>query len=356
MSTPLDLFVPGRLCILGEYADLSASYRSKNPSIDIGHTIVAPTNQGTHARVTKRTDRKLVIHSVVERTPFSINLEPDALLLEARGGGLFSYVAGVVYHLLQEYPQIGGLEIDNYSSTLPIKKGLSSSASICVLIARAFNKAYNLKLTLEQEMDFAYRGEILTPSKCGRMDQACAYPVPVLMRFDGDQLELQPLRVKTELHFVIVDLKKGKNTQKILSAVNTGFPFPKDDQDKKLHNFLGHINTSIVLRTRNAIEKGNPEEVGQMLTLAQKQFDECIAPKCDELAAPKLHNLLSFKPIQHLVYGGKGVGSQGDGSAQFLARGKAQQEELMQILHKNRQLDVDCYALDISVSQPSQPL
>lgn len=350
MSTPIELFVPGRLCILGEYADLSASYRFQNPAIEIGHTLVAPTNQGTHARVTKRTDRKLVIKSVVDNNIFSIDLDSQALLAQAQSGGLFSYIAGVTYHLLQEHPSIGGLEIHNYSSTLPIKKGLSSSASICVLIARAFNKAYHLKLTLEQEMDFAYRGEILTPSKCGRMDQACAYPVPVLMRFDGDKVDLQPLQVGKELNFVIVDLKKGKNTQKILSAVNTSFPFPQSEQDRRLHNFLGPINTEIVLRTRSAIEQGNIAEIGRLITLAQTHFDSCIAPKCDELAAPKLHNVLTYKPIQQFIFGGKGVGSQGDGSAQFLARGKSEQEEIMRILHKNKQLDVECYALDIPAS------
>ena len=115
---------------------------------------------------------------------------------------------------------MSGLEIDNDMTDLPLEKGLSSSAAVCVLVARAFNVLYDLKvcvgsdmctlfvlalfqgimyivdiccisssfiyrpslisrvalqMTIRGEMEYAYQGEILTPSKCGRMDQGCAY-------------------------------------------------------------------------------------------------------------------------------------------------------------------------------------
>jgi len=36
-------------------------------------------------------------------------------------------------------------------------------------------------------MELAYKGEISTPSKCGRMDQCCAFgQATVLMTFDGE--------------------------------------------------------------------------------------------------------------------------------------------------------------------------
>lgn len=37
-------------------------------------------------------------------------------------------------------------------------------------LARAFNHVYDLKLTVRGEMEFAYLGEIATPSKCGEVD------------------------------------------------------------------------------------------------------------------------------------------------------------------------------------------
>jgi homoserine kinase len=50
---------------------------------------------------------------------------------------------------------------------LPLKKGLSSSAALCVLVARAFNRAHGLKLTTRGEMQYAYEGERMTPSQVG---------------------------------------------------------------------------------------------------------------------------------------------------------------------------------------------
>lgn len=58
---------------------------------------------------------------------------------------------------------------------LPLQKGLSSSAAICVLVARAFNQLYQLGLSLAEEMELAYWGERNTSSQCGRLDQACGY-------------------------------------------------------------------------------------------------------------------------------------------------------------------------------------
>lgn len=52
-------------------------------------------------------------------------------------------------------------------TTLPLKKGLSSSAALCVLVARAFNRAYGLRLTTRGEMQYAYDGERMTPSQVG---------------------------------------------------------------------------------------------------------------------------------------------------------------------------------------------
>src|SRR5664279_4694321 len=107
--------------------------------------------------------------------------------------------------------RVRGLEVDNYLTDLPIRKGLSSSAAVCVLVARAFNRLYDLKMTVRGEMEFAYLGEITTPSRCGRMDQGCAYGNrPILMTFDGDRLDTAELRVNQEFYFVLIDLQAQK--------------------------------------------------------------------------------------------------------------------------------------------------
>ena len=50
-------------------------------------------------------------------------------------GGFWSYVAGTA-HLMALEHDVGGVHIDNHRSTLPARKGLSSSAAACVLVRR----------------------------------------------------------------------------------------------------------------------------------------------------------------------------------------------------------------------------
>lgn len=57
-----------------------------------------------------------------------------AVHAEAQKGGFWSYIAGTAYRILVNH-RIGGLVLDNYRTTLPMGKGLSSSAAICVLVS-----------------------------------------------------------------------------------------------------------------------------------------------------------------------------------------------------------------------------
>lgn len=53
---------------------------------------------------------------------------------EAQRGGFWSYVAGTAAKIMTEH-EVRGLSIDNHTTTLPLRKGLSSSAAICVLVS-----------------------------------------------------------------------------------------------------------------------------------------------------------------------------------------------------------------------------
>lgn len=59
---------------------------------------------------------------------------PARARAEAQKGGFWSYIAGTAYRILVNH-RIGGLVLDNYRTTLPMGKGLSSSAAICVLVS-----------------------------------------------------------------------------------------------------------------------------------------------------------------------------------------------------------------------------
>ncbi|MBN1119743.1 MAG: GHMP kinase [Anaerolineae bacterium] len=348
----MKLFVPGRICLFGEHSDWAGGYRRINADIEQGYALIAGTNQGIWATVEPHPNA-LVLTSTTndgERVgPHEIPMDANTLLEVAREGGFWSYIAGVAYQVMTHY-HVRGLVIDNYKTDLPIRKGLSSSAAICVLAARAFNRVYDLKMTIRGEMEIAYQGEVTTPSRCGRMDQGCAFGNrPVLMIFDGDRLETNELQAQKDLHFVLVDLNAQKDTMEILARLNRAYPFAENEVERGVQELLGPINKRIVQQAVEALVDSDRERLGCLMGEAQDFFDRYAIPACrEELTAPMLHEVLDYEPLRPHVLGGKGVGSQGDGTAQFICHSEDDQQAVVEILE--RDLGMSCLKLTL---QPS---
>jgi UTP-glucose-1-phosphate uridylyltransferase/galactokinase len=332
----IKLFVPGRLCLFGEHTDWAGHYRTMNADIAPGAAIVTGIEQGIYAEVEKSS-----IFELYSTAPeikdywqdFSCRMDELELKRIAKSGSFFCYCAGVASYMLEWY-KVGGVRIKITDMTLPMKSGLSSSAAICVLVARAFNLLYNLNLNTLGEMNIAYLGELRTSSRCGRLDQACAFGVkPNLMTFDGDEIEVRSLNVKKHLYWVFADLCAEKDTIKILSDLNKAYPFPSNDMERAEHEALGEKNLELVNKAIECMATGDAEGLGRLMTEAEALFDAQVAPMSEALYAPKLHRVLEDPQIQSLVWGGKGVGSHGDGSVQFLARSEESQQQLVDYLN-----------------------
>ena len=350
----MKLFVPGRLCLFGEHSDWAGEYRRINPSLKKGYTLITGTDRGIYANVKLHPDQLILQASCEQETPqqsYQLPMNSDALLAEAKQGGFLSYVAGVAYQCMTAH-SVGGLEINNYLTTLPVKKGLSSSAAICVLVARAFNRLYDLNLTIREEMELAYLGERTTPSNCGRMDQACAYgDRPILMIFDGDKVEVIELSVSQDLYLVIVDLGATKDTQFILNQLNQCYPWAQNLVQQNVQKYLGEISSSFTQQAVIALQQRDAQLLGHLMTQAQTEFDRYLIPACpSQLTAPVLHKILKYKPIQPYIYGGKGVGSQGDGTAQFMAKDQESQQKVIDIITQDFP-QMQCLELTIKSSQ-----
>ena len=351
MSAAVELFVPGRLCLFGEHSDWAGGYRTTAPALVAGRCLVTGTDQGLRARATAA-DGVVEIASVLpdgtRRGPVHWPARVEALAAAARDGGFFSYAAGVAAEVLAHHA-VGGLRLEIGAADLPTGKGLSSSAALCVLVARAFSQVHGLGLEPRAEMQVAWAGERRAGSACGLMDQVCAFGRrTVLMTFDGADLAIEPVGVGAAIHLVIVDLMRAKDTRRILADLNACFPDAADPTSAAVREALGPRNATLVAAARRTIEQGDTAALGALMTEAQHVFDALIAPACPELAAPRLHEVLAHPAVAEMGWGGKGVGSQGDGCAQLVARGPDERDALARRLGDD--LGVSCLPLTLDAT------
>ncbi len=142
----MNIFVPGRICLFGEHSDWAGGYRRINADIEKGYTLICGTDQGIYAEVESHPTALVLSSTTMDGKlvgPYEIPMQPKTLFDEAQRGGFWSYIAGVAYQVMTNY-RVRGLAIHNYKTDLPIKKGLSSSAAICVLTAHALTGSMTL--------------------------------------------------------------------------------------------------------------------------------------------------------------------------------------------------------------------
>ena len=351
----VDLFVPGRLCLFGEHADWAAEF-----GLHTGFCLVIGTDQGLaatagpsdafavetqlpddHGRPTGRSRR------------MDCSWERQMLLDAARDRDeFFRYCAGVAHEMIRDPGVTAGIDLRITRMDLPLRKGVSSSAAVCILVAKAFDAVYGLQLFPHELMEVAYLGERRTGSQCGRMDQACIYgKTPVLLTFHkSDDIRVEPLFPHETIYMFIVDLAGKKDTRRILADLHDAYP-----KDSGLQQALGDDNERIVRAAYQALTAGDAAELGRLMIEAQKIFDQQVAPHSSkELASPKLHEVLADDQIAGHVYGGKGVGSQGDGTAQLVARSRTDRDAAMKAIVE-RHPEMECFPLTISPTNGHEP-
>ena len=326
------VFTPGRLCLLGEHTDWVALISKDN----YGQAIICNLNLGIYLRGCKSNQffykfGRKSIHSDTDNLKNYINDD------------FFSYVIATFYVLSNRY-SIPGVYIDCYKMTLPMKKGLSSSAAICVAIIDLCSKIYNLKIPLKLQMELAFEAEILTGSKCGKMDQCCALGTGIYdLKFYDDNIDINPIHVPSKLIFVLVDLNGNKNTTKILSDLNRAYVGDKGVLNNSIKQFLNQISNCYVDQVIESLKSNDIKTVGQLLNAYQMLFDEHLTQYCDELKAPLLHNFIDCMKHHSDVLACKGVGSQGDGFAQILLTDKNKAREIIQFV--KQKYGYQCYLI-----------
>ena len=344
----MELFVPGRLCLFGEHSDWAADY-----GIHPGFCIVTGTDQGIRALV-RPSDRFVVETRLPDNSGrpsgrvrrMSCPWDTGSLLAAAKDETeFFRYCAGVAYDVLNRFNLNKGIDIRIDSMDLPLKKGVSSSAAVCILIAKALDEVYKLGLFPYELMQLAYHGERLTGSQCGRMDQACVYGrTPVQLTVEKSKgVRVEPISVNETIYMCFVDLAGKKDTVEILGDLQQNYL-----KDNNLQKTLGRDNEQITRMAYRAISAGDARKVGELMVDAQRNFDKFVAPHSPgNLSSPLLHSVLDFEGIAEHIYGGKGVGSQGDGTAQLVCRSAGDRDIVMNKI-ENAFPEMRCFPLTIS--------
>ncbi len=160
-TNPLLFSAAGRTEIAGNHTDHN-----------LGLVIGASINLDTVAAVTKRDDGRIVFASKGFET-CSISLD-DLSPREKEKNTTLSLLRGIAYAFTQRGVKIGGWQA-NVESNVLVGSGLSSSASVEVLIAEIFNNLYNNDSfpPLELAKISQYAENVYFGKPSGLLDQVC---------------------------------------------------------------------------------------------------------------------------------------------------------------------------------------
>lgn len=216
-------------------------------------TIVCTTNEGLFGKCRIYKPGLVLYEFTYESKSLEIEFELTVQSLSriASEGVFESYIAGTLLAILaiplfEQFLLSQGMHVHNYLTTLPMQKGLSSSAAVCVLIVKCFASVYNVEIDINKQMEIAYSGEMYTPSKCGRMDQCVAMGENQigLMIFNNNSCRLRTMHCPSNMYYVVANLNSCKDTVKILTELSACFPLPtSDDQVTKIYRYTGDIHT-----------------------------------------------------------------------------------------------------------------
>ena len=156
-TTKYDIESHGRLCLFGEHTDHLSTLRDPNnpDQFNTGYTLAFPIENGFYGYAERYDGNEYSdAHTfwfenksgVDEYEQYKTRLCPKALLQIISSNHYFSYVASAALEMLNSFLKDNikhGIHIVITKSTLPIGKGLSSSASIIVFIIKSFISVYD---------------------------------------------------------------------------------------------------------------------------------------------------------------------------------------------------------------------
>lgn len=313
------MITPGRLCLFGEHEDWVSEFDKSHQHC----SLIMPLK-------TMSIKSHAYPHSQEEVLLYAEGY--DACHLPLNEGNLreyiyqknfFSIAAGVTLVMIQNF-EIHGILIETTSKKLPIGMGLSSSAAFCVMMVKSFNEVYHLGLSLDEIKYYAQLGENTALSPCGSLDYE-GVTASGLIWYDFLDKTSMAVEIPNDIFLTLVPLKK-KNTGIILETLQKSFPYPHTSREEMVNLFFTTVSPFITKEALLALN--DMVRLGQIMNYYQKMWNGMIAPQSQVLQDTESTKLIFNPEIQKWIYGGKSIGSHGDGTVQLLCKTAEAQGEL----------------------------
>jgi len=206
---------------------------------------------------------------------------------------------------------------------LPVKRGLSSSAAVCVAVAAAvditasrLNKEAGSAFTVEEMeryADLAYRAERgILGVNCGQMDQyAASFGRLLYVDCSTSPAKVKPLSPPIELPMVIGDTRQEKDTPRILAWLGKRFGENEGEFMEGMRNIV-----RIVEEAREELERASPrrERIGKLMNDNQFYLEKYLKVSGSCPVSPSNLDRLVRAAMDAGALGAKLSGSGGGGA------------------------------------------
>jgi len=247
-------------------------------------------------------------------------------------GGDLRYIRGVVKASLLKGYALRGLRLTFLRAEdvscftkrsgyvdLPVKKGLSSSAAICVCVAgiiylttKGFPNDVRDSEFLTELADLAYVGERkVLGINCGQMDQyAAAFGSLLYIDCSVEPAKVHPLKPRVKLPLVIGDTMQSKDTPRILAWLGERFRKREPLFIEGMRNIV-----RIVEEAKDELNKSTPsrERVGELMNENQYYLKYYLRVSGDCPISPNKLDKLIEAALSAGAIGAKLSGSGGGG-------------------------------------------
>lgn len=238
---------PGRICLLGDNADLL-----EKPAI------AAAVTAYLTVEIEPRSDSeiRLVGHDIGVSETFHVD---DELTLDSP----LKYVKAVYARFKDRIR--GGFEL-SISSEIPVSAGLSSSTALSIATIRGLGQLANLDLSPKEVAELSFQIERFDLDiECGRMDQYAIAFGGVTYIQTGDQAEVEHLPIAS-LPIVVADTEEKHDTQALQKWLRGRIERADPGLMAPLMEVVG-----LVEQGRRAILDGDLQALGAIMDRQQTQ-------------------------------------------------------------------------------------